>query len=95
LVKTYSCKTSDIDTGQECGYLRGWFVQLAKPDEARVWDGDTGFFGVDSGVWEVGRLSKVYANQYTNIHEICQYSPVLLRALKNEDFPTLGRPTEI
>lgn len=52
-------QTSDVVDREVSRDLRLGLVLLAEPVEALVGDDDTGLFGVDGSVWEVGRVTKV------------------------------------
>ena len=51
-------QTGDIIHGQVGGNLGLGLVVLAEPVEALIGDDDTGFFGVDGGIGEVGRVTQ-------------------------------------
>jgi hypothetical protein len=54
-----SGEASDVDAGEEGGDARGGLVDVAKPLEAGVGDGDARLFGVYGSVGEIGGLSEI------------------------------------
>ena len=57
------CQPGDIIHGQKGRDLGRRLVQVAEPGEAVVWDGDTGFFGVDGCVGVVCWVAEVAAGE--------------------------------
>ena len=57
------CQSRDIIYRQKRRDLGRRLVQVAEPGEAVVWDGDTGFFGVDCGVGVVCWVAEVAAGE--------------------------------
>ena len=53
-----SCQTSNIVHRQVSRYSRLGFVLFAKPVISSIRNNDTSFLGVDSGIREVGRVTK-------------------------------------
>lgn len=68
-------QTSNVVDGKVSRHLRLGLVLLAQPVEAVIGHDDTGLFGVDGGIGEVGRVTKVALGdgleqrRFTNVGE--------------------------